>query len=258
MSSKGKKPTWAWLIAGGIVLGLALCAANRPIFLWVNGIKWPPLDRIMLSLTHFGNGMVAALLVLLLAPFRRDLTIRTAVAMLVAGILTSLIKENMSLPRPPAVFGDAVQVLGSKMMGKSFPSGHTSTVFALACSLRGVTSNRVYRVVLIMAALVGLSRVYIGAHFPIDVVFGALLGWFSAAAARRPAASLVRYLEGPRPILDGSFLLLAAVCAVYLAFFEPMIRYNPWFLRSLGFAGLGASLFLLTRGLSRSGNRYEP
>ena len=258
MPSEGKGAFTGRMVAAGVLLGLVLFAANRPIFLLVNGVKWPPLDWVMLSMTHLGNGMVAALLVLLLSPFRRDLTVRTAVAMVIAGVLTSLIKENMPLPRPPAVFGDAVNVLGSKMMGKSFPSGHTATVFALACSLKGVVDNRVYRAALFTAVLVGVSRVYIGAHFPIDVAMGALLGWLSAIAARRPSASLVGYLEGPRSDLDRSFLVLAALCAVYLAFFEPMIRHNPWFLRSLGFTGLGASLFLLAKGFSRWGNRYEP
>jgi membrane-associated phospholipid phosphatase len=258
MPSENRKLVRAWPLAAAVAAGLAVCAVNRPVFQMVNGIKWPPLDWVMLSITHLGNGTVAALIILLVTPFRRDLTIRAALAMVMAGVLTSLIKEFFPLPRPPAVFGDAMEVLGVRMMGKSFPSGHTATAFALACSLKGVTDGRVQRAALMLAALVGVSRVYIGAHFPVDVAAGALLGWLSAAATRRPAGSLARSLMGSRPFLDRSLLVLAALCAVYIAFFEPMSRYNPWFLRSLAFAGFGASLFLLTKIPSGEGNRHEP
>ncbi len=258
MSSEGKKRIRAWLPAAFLVAGLVICAANKPLFMFVNGIKWPPLDWFMLSATHLGNGAAAAMLVLLLSPFRRDLTLRTAAAMIVAGILGSLVKDYLSLPRPPALFGDTVRVLGPKMMSASFPSGHTATAFALACALKGSVPRRIFRAAMIAAVLVGVSRVYIGAHFPVDAVFGALLGWASAAFMRRPADWLVRYLDGPRPLLDGFFLVLAAVCAAYLAFFEPMVRYNPWFLRPFGFAGLGVSAYLLTRVFPRKGNRHEP
>ncbi|UCG39066.1 MAG: phosphatase PAP2 family protein [bacterium] len=240
------------LLAAGVLLGLALCALNRPLFLALNGAGHPVLDWLMLSLTHFGNGVVAALLALLLVPFRRDLTVRAALAMLVAGVLTALVKDVVTMPRPPAVLGDAVRVLGPKLTMGSLPSGHTGTAFALACSLRGHLRERVYYGVLAVAALVGLSRVYIGVHFPVDVVLGALLGWLSAEATRRPADRLIERLAGPRPYLDATLLGLAALSGVYLAFFEPMVRYNPWFLRPLGMGGTAAALFFLaSTGLSR-------
>lgn len=252
MRSKYSSANPIWFFAAGIILGLAFCALNRQIFLFVNGIKIPPLDWLMLSLTHLGNGMVAAMLVLLLAPFRKDLTIRTAIAMVAAGILITLIKESVPLPRPPAALGDVVQVLGPVLKGNSFPSGHTATVFALACSLKGFTDVRIYRGALVLAVLVGVSRVYIGAHFPLDVILGAFLGWVCAVATRRPADNLVARLEGPRPGLVNSFLVLTMLCGVYLMFFERMVFYNPWFLRPLGFVGVAAALFFLLRGRARA------
>ncbi len=61
----------------------------------------------------------------------------------------------------------------------AFPSGHTSRAFAFAWALSYQVPNK--RVLLISAAaLIGFSRVYIGAHFPLDVIAGAALGIFIA------------------------------------------------------------------------------
>ena len=247
MPSEGRKFKPAVIFAGLIAAFLVVVLVNRPLFVLLNGVQWPPLDWTMLSATHLGNGAVAAMVVLIISPFRRDLTIRTALAMILAGILVHILKDYLSLPRPPALFGDSVRVLGPKLMGKSFPSGHTATAFALAFSLSGSVDRRTLRTVLIMAVLVGISRVYVGAHFPVDAAFGALVGWASAAAIRSPAGQIIRLLDGPRPWLESFFLLLAGLCGVYLAFFEPMLRYNPWFLRPLGLAGLGVYLYLLVK-----------
>jgi len=245
--SEIKKIHPALILASWIGVCLAAVAVNRPLFVLINGIKLPGLDWVMLSATHLGNGAVAGMLVLLLTPFRRDLTLRTAAAMIVAGVLVHMIKDFVPMPRPPALIGESVNVLGPRLMGKSFPSGHTATVFALAFALKGCVDRRVFKAVLAAAVLVGVSRVYTGVHFPVDAAFGGFFGWLSAAVTRGPVGYFVRHWQGPNPCLDRFFLFLAALSGVYLAFFEPMMRYNPWFLRPLGLAGLGAAVFLLVR-----------
>ncbi len=255
MPPEGIKNRDPLFFAAGLVLGLAFCALNRQLFLLVNGISIPVLDWLMLSLTHLGNGMVAAMLVLLLSPFRREVTIRAAVAMLVAGLLTSLVKEIVPMPRPASVLGDAVRILGPTLRSQSLPSGHTATAFALACSLRGFVNVRLYRGALVLAVLVGVSRVYIGVHFPLDAALGGLLGWLSVKLTDRYSGRLADRLAGPRPLFEATLLMLAAFCGVYLAFFEPMARYNPWFLRPVGIAGVIVSLVLLFRGRTRGDRR---
>jgi membrane-associated phospholipid phosphatase len=251
MPSDRKYSANTLLLAGGFLLGLMFCALNDRIFLWINSFSSPVLDWFMLSVTHLGNGMVAAMLVLLISPFRRQLTIRAALAMILAGTLTSLVKETVPLPRPPVALGEAVRVLGPKLKYNSFPSGHTSTVFALACSMRSFVKPRVYGAALAVAVLTGVSRVYIGVHFPLDVVIGAMLGWISAWIVERYAGRWADRMVGPRPLFDGIVLVLAALCGIYLAFFERMTVYNPWFLRPLGIAGIAASIAIFARLHSR-------
>lgn len=241
------EPVWFYIAA--FFLALLVIVFNRQILFLINRPDTPYMDWIMLSLTHLGNGVAAAMLVLLLAPVRRDLAVRAAVAMVAAGLLTELTKEFATTPRPPAVYGDLVHVLGPKLMRGSFPSGHTTTVFALACSLKGFTDARIYRGILFLAVLVGVSRIYIGAHFPVDVAFGALLGWLSALATRPLAGRLSEYMSGPGPLFEAGILVLAGLCGIYLAFFETMVRYNPWFLRPFGLAGTAAAVFMVTRNI---------
>jgi membrane-associated phospholipid phosphatase len=247
MPPESKTGAQVWVFAAGFTVVMMLCVFNRQVFFLINGFDTPYLDWIMLSLTHLGNGMAAAMLVGLLGPVRRDLTVRAAVAMIVAGTVTSILKDHITSPRPPAVFGESVHVLGPKLMRGSLPSGHTATVFALACSLAGSVRPWIFCGALALAVLVGVSRVYIGAHFPMDVALGALIGWLSAVALGRSCGRLAARLEGPRPALDTAFLLLAVLSGVYLAFFEPMVRYNPWFLRPFGLAGIAVAVYMLTK-----------
>lgn len=254
LSGRDKLPP-AWIFAAGFALGLLVSIFNRQIFFLINGPNTPYLDWIMLSITHLGNGMAAAMLVLLLSPVRRDLTIRTALALLMAGLVTSIMKDHVPNMRPPAVFGDSVYIVGSKLMRSSLPSGHTATAFALACSLAGGVRSWIYTGALGLAVLVGISRIYIGAHFPVDVAFGVLIGWGSAMVVRRPAERLAGRLEGHRPAFDNTLLVLAALSGIYLAFFEPMLRYNPWFLRPFGLAGIAVAVFMFAKNLPRKGER---
>ena len=63
----------------------------------------------------------------------------------------------------------------------SFPSGHTATSFACACAVRRILGRR-WTYVYVLAALIAFSRLYLGMHYPIDVLGGILVGTFSAWA----------------------------------------------------------------------------
>jgi membrane-associated phospholipid phosphatase len=77
----------------------------------------------------------------------------------------------------------------------AFPSGHTTTSFACATIL-GALVPRAAPAVFVLAAAIGYSRVYVGVHWPLDVVGGAALGVLTAllllAAARRRSRGRLR------------------------------------------------------------------
>lgn len=81
----------------------------------------------------------------------------------------------------------------------SFPSGHATTSFACAATLARFVSRRVAVAFFALAALIAFSRVYVGAHYPSDVVAGALLGLALARALLPLLGALRRSLRSPRP-----------------------------------------------------------
>lgn len=104
----------------------------------------------------------------------------------VASAVNFVLKDLVGRDRPPAAIGfDAlVGVPGSP----SFPSGHAMTAFATAAAV-AVLAPRMRWPVLALAALIGFSRVYLGVHFWLDVLVGAVLGVVIGAAFAWPLRS---------------------------------------------------------------------
>jgi undecaprenyl-diphosphatase len=81
----------------------------------------------------------------------------------------------------------------------SFPSGHAATSFAAAATLARFVPRRWIAVALyVLAALIAWSRVYVGAHYPLDILGGAVLGLLIATALRPLPRALRRSPPKPR------------------------------------------------------------
>jgi undecaprenyl-diphosphatase len=131
-----------------------------------------------------GNGWFTfALLIPLLVLFagrRRAVSILTAAALsLMAGsVIVHALKHAVPRARPAAdpVIGPRIQDLSGGLRAQSFPSGHAQTAFAAATVVAMEAGPAAGGIALFLAALVGFSRVYMGAHFPSDVAAGAVIG----------------------------------------------------------------------------------
>jgi membrane-associated phospholipid phosphatase len=118
----------------------------------------------------------------------------------VAAGLTSLIKDLVDRARP-ALADPGIEALVATPGSPSFPSGHAATAFAAAIAV-GAFYPRIRWPLLGTAAVVGLSRIYLGVHYWLDVVAGAALGIALALAVvwttRRVLALLARSGTSPQ------------------------------------------------------------
>ena len=167
-----------------------LDALDAILFLQINRLPHPPAaDRAMLALTnimHRGDGWLLILLLLTLHDRKRGLRALRGVApalWLATATVEFPIKRFFRRKRPFSSIVRAI-IVGRKPGSYSFPSGHSAAAFAgLALLQRFYPEGRpLFRTI---ATLVGFSRIYLGAHYPGDVLTGALTGFVLARAYRR-------------------------------------------------------------------------
>jgi membrane-associated phospholipid phosphatase len=136
------------------------------------------LDRIMLGFTQAGNGIssLGIALVLFLAS-EHLLSYEIILGTLTLWLVVELVKFLIHRSRPFILLVQA-RIVGFRPVGRSFPSGHTSQAFFMATLLAQHFHSSVWIVLLFYTAalLVGLTRMYVGAHYPRDVLAGAILG----------------------------------------------------------------------------------
>jgi undecaprenyl-diphosphatase len=166
-----------------------IIALDRGIFLAVNvGWATPSLDMLMTFVTLFGNGLFLAGVVLPILYFgdRKNFARRApAVVMAVAigGLINSFIKDAVDRPRPLVAFADEIRMgtvwvhtVFEQWRHYSFPSGHSQAAFGAATAVSYYYRGWIIPAVFAGAILVGISRIYLGVHFPLDVVGGAVVG----------------------------------------------------------------------------------
>lgn len=160
----------------------ALTAWEAGILLWVqNTLRSPLFDPIVLFFTNLGNAGALFILLtalLLVFPRTRRVGLAAALALLCSLLFTNLILKNLFQRVRP---WEAFDFLRNMVVERdtSFPSGHTSAAFAFALAVvrAGPKEWRGSKLAVVaLALLMGLSRLYVGAHYPTDVLAGALVG----------------------------------------------------------------------------------
>jgi undecaprenyl-diphosphatase len=148
--------------------------------------KW--LDLFFSKFTFLGDGLFVVILAVILffTLKTQRLSILILISYIVSGLLAQLFKHSFNAPRPKMFFNsntyqhfiDGVSISNYE----SFPSGHTTSAFALAFMLAHSTNKKSFQIILLFLAIAtGYSRIYLGQHFLTDVLFGAFLGTFISA-----------------------------------------------------------------------------
>jgi membrane-associated phospholipid phosphatase len=136
------------------------------------------LDRIMLGFTQVGNGFTTlAFTVILFLASERLLADELILGTLTLFLVVLLVKAIVHRARPFILLTQA-RIVGYRARGRSFPSGHTSQSFFVATLMVQHFHASVWVAILLyaIALLVGITRMYVGAHYPRDVLAGAILG----------------------------------------------------------------------------------
>ena len=141
-------------------------------------IRSPLLDQPMPAITFLGNGgwfWIASGLLLAVVPSTRKIGFCVLFSLLAGLILGNGIVKNLVARERPCWLDESVSLLIEVPKDYSFPSGHTLASFEAAISIL-LYRKRLGIAALILACLIGFSRLYLFVHFPTDVLAGAVMG----------------------------------------------------------------------------------
>lgn len=153
--------------------------------LWLqNHMRSDILNHIFVFITNFfgqaGILWIAAAVLLLLFKKTRPAGIACAIALAIQGVLINLvIKPIVARPRPYDACSLLIPLV-TRLKDYSFPSGHTGCAFSAAIVMAKMLPKKIGVPAVIIACLLGFSRMYVGVHYPTDVLAGALIGIGSA------------------------------------------------------------------------------
>ncbi|WP_052019186.1 phosphatase PAP2 family protein [Pelistega indica] len=162
---------------------------QKPIFLYLNA-KLSQFPQLQYNLTQLGNVLIAFSLLSLVLVYLPKIWEALASASICSAILSNGLKRLFEMPRPAQMFSqEEFVVIGEVYKGfNSLPSGHSitiaTTLFVLVFALRpkNLTNKLTWFIIFIIIGLgLALSRVAIGAHYPLDVLIGCTIGYFCAA-----------------------------------------------------------------------------
>jgi membrane-associated phospholipid phosphatase len=245
------------VIGFGILLAMLvifLLDANTAVFLYVNRISEITGTALWANITTLGEGLI----VLSLAGLVAIRWPAAAWAVLIGGIVGTLIvhglKEAVGALRPAAVLPEgSFHIIGPRLQVVSFPSGHTATITAFAVILFLHARNRwASGLLFTIVVLVGVSRLAVGAHWPLDVLAGWLTGMIIAVISLVLAERLTFGLKLPAQF---SIILLSLGCAGALFWIQPnMIEavVLRWIIGTIGMVAGLVALTIIWRRQSRA------
>lgn len=177
-------PYLIFVICGAVFISIHTRGETHLI---INSFHTSFLDAIFPYVTWLGDGMVAAAVTFLLLFIRFRYAFVTGISFFLITLITQISRQTIfhGMLRPIKYFEGVHElhlVPGVTMYGiNTFPSGHSTTAFALYFSLCLVVKNNFLKLVFFMLALlVAYSRVYLSEHFFADVYFSSMIGVFSA------------------------------------------------------------------------------
>jgi len=147
----------------------------------IQNLRTPIGDVVVPLITRLGDaGIIWIILtvLLLIIPKTRKTGVIMLAALLADVLLCNVVIKNLvARTRPFDV--NTVQLLVAKPRDYSFPSGHTAASFASVTALYLAGEKKMWKVALVLAVLIALSRLYLYVHYPTDIIGGVIFGSLS-------------------------------------------------------------------------------
>ncbi|MEJ2503702.1 MAG: phosphatase PAP2 family protein [Gemmatimonadota bacterium] len=200
---------WAFAVTADTILEGSTQRLDEAVLAWIGSHRTPTLDRVALEVTALGNFATLTVLVLAVSVFLWLTRHKFSVALLmmaVAGgiVLNTLLKDLFDRPRPTLL------EWGTEVASESFPSGHSMGAFIAYAGVAYLGGRleptprlrwTTWGIAGLLILAIGISRVYLGVHYPSDVVGGYLAGlaWLAFVIS---GVAAIRYYAGRNPGID--------------------------------------------------------
>lgn len=156
-----------------------LLALQKPVMVFFQGLRVSFLSSLAEAITFLGEGGATVLIIFFIyyaidkkKGFAIGATVMTGTA------VNNTLKVIFRIPRPWVKYpDDIVPLRESTATGYSFPSGHSTTAGVLYGSIYRAFKNKAVRIIsVVLMVLIPLSRIYLGVHWPLDILFGITIG----------------------------------------------------------------------------------
>ena len=150
------------------------------VFQWLRVNDHPLLDMLLAGVSDIARGGAVwiglAFLVALLSPARWSGVVQLLLALAISVVVTDHVAKPYFDRQRPFEHDTATRVYGYRPTTRSLPSGHAANAVIGAYALARIMPEA--RICFwLLAALICLSRVYLGVHYPADVIVGCVMGW---------------------------------------------------------------------------------
>lgn len=152
---------------------------DQRMFVWFNrGMKYIMLNKFMNLITHLGGATATISITLAISLLGYDswqqVGQQSLFALVISHIPAAIAKKAYPRKRPYLVL-EGTKICKHPLRDHSFPSGHTTAIFSTITPI--VVAFPVFAIILIPTAItVGISRMYLGLHYPTDVIAGMIVG----------------------------------------------------------------------------------
>ena len=169
------------------------------IILWIQENMRGAMDGLVVFITHLGDDgylWIALGLVLLFWKKTRPIGFTVLLSLLFDFLIVNVtLKGLVARPRPFVVNEVIKPLVGGVSPYRSFPSGHSGGSFAAMLALSKWVPKKIGIPAVVLATMVALSRLYVGVHYPTDILAGFVVGLVTSCVAYHIVKYVMRRLE---------------------------------------------------------------